>query len=446
MSKVIKLRKGLDINLIGSAERVIAKAAEATSYALVPSDYIGITPKLLVKADDPVKAGSPIFFDKENPEVLFTSPISGKVSEIVRGEKRKILAITITPDGKMGSEKFATAGKGTTAEAAKELLLKSGLWTTLIQRPFGIIANSKVTPRDIFITGTDTAPLAADLNFIMQDQKANIEAGISLLSTLTSGKVHLTVGPNDTQLSKIANAELHTIHGKHPAGNVGVQIAHIKPIAKGETVWSVNIQHVAMIGRLALTGSVDMSKIIAVAGSEINKPQYLKIISGASIASIVKGNIKTGSKARLISGNPLSGTKVAADGYLGFYHNQLSAIPEGDTFEAFGWAMPRFGKLSYSRSYFSWLTPGKKYNLDTNTNGGERAFVMNGIYEEVLPMDIYPVYLLKAVMAGDIDKMEALGIYEVVEEDLALCEFICPSKIEWQSTLRQGINLMIKEL
>lgn len=326
----------------------------------------------------------------------------------------------------------------------------------LIQRPFGIIAKTDTTPKAIFISGLDTAPLAPDLNFLVQDQGEHIIAGLEVLKKLTDGKVHLTVGTDTTAgvLSRIKQAEVHHIEGPHPAGNVGVQIAQIDPINKGDVVWTIELQHVAMIGRLFQTGTVDMSKVVALTGSEVVKPHYLKVVSGALITSITDGALRQETpheehSVRIISGNPLTGLKVEPNqvkGYLGFYHNQITVIPEGNKYEFMGWAMPRLNKFSVSHSYFSWLTPKKKYNLDTNLNGGPRAFVQTGIYDKVLPMNIYPLYLIKAIMAGDIDKMENLGIYEILEEDVALCEFIDPSKNEWQATVSQGIELMIKEL
>lgn len=457
MSKVIKLRKGLDINLVGAAERVLTKGGEAASYALVPDHYRGVTPKLLVKVGDKVKAGSPLFFSKENPEVLFTSPVSGEVSAINRGDKRKILSIVVTPDGQGQSESFEVCPIAELSrERVKETMLRAGFWPMLIQRPFGIIAKSDATPKAIFISGLDTAPLAPDLNFLVQDQGEHIIAGLEVLKKLTDGKVHLTVGTDTTAgvLSRVKQAEVHHIEGPHPAGNVGVQIANIDPINKGEIVWTVELQHVAMIGRLFLTGTVDMSKIVALTGSEVVKPHYFKVISGALISSITDGNLRpTDAKeergVRIISGNVLTGLKVEpneVEGYLGFYHNQVTVIPEGNKYEFLGWAMPRINKFSVSHSYFSWMFPKKKYNLDTNMNGGHRAFVQTGIYDKVMPMNIYPLYLIKAIMAGDIDKMENLGIYEILEEDVALCEFIDPSKNEWQATVTKGIELMIKEL
>lgn len=457
MSKVIKLRKGLDINLVGTAERVLTKSPAAASYALVPDHYRGVTPKLLVKVGDKVKAGSPLFFSKENPEVLFTSPVSGEVSAVNRGDKRKILSIVVTPDGQNQSENFDVCPiSELNRERVKETMLRAGFWPMLIQRPFGIIAKSDATPKAIFVSGLDTAPLAPDLNFLVQDQGEHIIAGLEVLKKLTDGKVHLTVGTDTTAgvLSRIKQAEVHHIEGPHPAGNVGVQIAQIDPINKGDVVWTVELQHVAMIGRLFQTGTVDMSKVVALTGSEVVKPHYFKIVSGALISSITDGNLRpTDAKeergVRIISGNPLTGFKVEpnnVEGYLGFYHNQITVIPEGNKYEFLGWAMPRIGKFSVSHSYFSWLFPKKKYNLDTNMNGGHRAFVQTGIYDKVMPMNIYPLYLIKAVMAGDIDKMENLGIYEILEEDIALCEFIDPSKNEWQAHVSKGIELMIKEL
>ncbi|MCC8062649.1 MAG: Na(+)-translocating NADH-quinone reductase subunit A [Rikenellaceae bacterium] len=457
MSKVIKLRKGLDINLVGAAERVLTKCPAAASYALVPDHYRGVTPKLLVKVGDKVKAGSPLFFSKENPEVLFTSPVSGEVSAVNRGDKRKILSVVVTPDGQNQSENFDVCPLAElTRDRVKETMLRAGFWPMLIQRPFGIIAKTDATPKAIFISGLDTAPLAPDLNFLVQDQGEHIIAGLEVLKKLTDGKVHLTVGTDTTAgvLSRIKQAEVHHIEGPHPAGNVGVQIAQIDPINKGDVVWTVELQHVAMIGRLFQTGAVDMSKVVALTGSEVVKPHYFKVVSGALITSITDGNLRPKTPreergVRVISGNPLTGLKVEpneVEGYLGFYHNQITVIPEGNKYEFLGWAMPRLNKFSVSHSYFSWLTPKKKYNLDTNLNGGPRAFVQTGIYDKVLPMNIYPLYLIKAIMAGDIDKMENLGIYEILEEDVALCEFIDPSKNEWQATVSQGIELMIKEL
>ncbi len=450
MSKIITLRKGLDINLEGKVQESLVIAPQASEYALSPLDFEGVTPKLLVKAGDQVKAGTPLFFNKYNDRIIFTSPVSGTVAAINRGEKRKVLSVTITPDAVQSYEEFAKLDlQKASREEIVELLLRSGLWPMIVQRPYGIIADPNDTPKAVFISAFDSAPLAPDYNFVLKGEEQNLQAGIEVMRKLTSGKVHLSVrAKSEGQMATLKNVEFHTFAGKHPVGNVGVQIHHIDPINKGELVWTVNIQDLAIIGRLINEGKVDMTRVIAVAGSEIEKPAYYRVITGAKADSVLGGNIKNqkaGDTVRVISGNVLTGTKIAQDGYLGYYANMLTVIPEGDKYELFGWMMPRFKKFSVSRAYFSWLCPKKQYKLDTNMNGGERPFVVTGLYEQYLPMDIYPMYLLKACLAGDIDKMENLGIYEVTEEDFALCEFVDPSKIDIQQIIRNGINLMIKE-
>lgn len=450
MSKIITLRKGLDINLAGAAAQQVTELPLAAEYGISPLDFEGVTPKLLVKVGDEVKAGTPLFFSKADARVLFTSPVSGTVAAINRGEKRKVLSVTVTPAAKQTYEEFPKLDlKQASREEIVELLLKAGLWPMFVQRPYGIIANPSDQPKAIFVSAFDSAPLAPDYNFVLAEEQENLQAGIELLGRLTSGKVHLSMrAGSEGRMAAVKGAELHTFAGKHPAGNVGVQIHHIDPINKGEVAWTINVQDLAIVGRLVREGKVDMTKTIAVAGSEVEKPHYCKVIAGARIDSIVTGQIKPqqeGDKVRIIAGNVLTGAKRNEQEFFAFYANQLTVIPEGDKYELFGWMMPRFGKFSVSRAYFSWLCPKKQYKLDTNLNGGERPFVVSGLYEQYLPMDIYPVYLLKACLAGDIDKMENLGIYEVIEEDLALCEFVDPSKIEWQQTLRDGINLMIKE-
>ena len=450
MSKIITLRKGLDINLQGKAVEKLVKLPLAPEYAVSPLDFEGVTPKLLVKAGDRVKAGTPLFFNKYNERVVFTSPVSGTVSAINRGEKRCILNVTVQADATQTYEEFAKLNVQTASrEEIIDLLLKSGLWPMIIQRPYGIIADPSDTPKAVFVSTFDSAPLAPDYNFVLAGEKRNLETGIEAMRKLTSGKVHLGVRAGaEGEMASLKGAEIHTFAGKHPVGNVGVQIHHVDPINKGDIVWTVNIQDLAIIGRLVNEGRVDMHKTVAVTGSEIEKPAYVRIIAGARVDSVVKGNVKAqkeGDSIRFISGNVLTGTKTALDGFVGFYANQLTAIPEGDKYELLGWAMPRLKKFSVSRAYFSWLCPKKEYDLDTNLNGGERPFVVTGLYEQYLPMDIYPMYLLKACLAGDIDKMENLGIYEVTEEDFALCEFVDPSKIEIQQIIRDGINLMIKE-
>ena len=450
MSKVITLRKGLDINLQGKPQASVSDAPQAALYGVSPLDFEGVTPKLLVKAGERVKAGTPLFFDKNDQRVLFTSPVSGCVAEIVRGEKRKVLAVTVTPDAERQYEDFGPADPtASSREEIVEKLLRSGLWPMIVQRPYGIIADPSDEPRAIFVSAFDSAPLAPDYNFALREERSNLQTGIEVLRKLTAGKVHLSVRAGaEGDMPSLGGVELHTFRGKHPAGNVGVQIHHIAPVNKGEKVWTVNIQDLVIIGRLFNTGHADMTRTIAVTGSEVEKPAYVRTIAGARVDSILGGSIKAqkeGDSVRIISGNVLTGTKTAMGGFLGYYANQLTAIPEGDKYELLGWAMPRLGKFSVSRAYFSWLCPKKAYRLDTNMNGGERPFVVTGLYEKYLPMDIYPMYLLKACLAGDIDKMENLGIYEVVEEDFALCEVVDPSKIDIQQIIRDGINLMIRE-
>ncbi|MCM1300116.1 MAG: Na(+)-translocating NADH-quinone reductase subunit A [Alistipes senegalensis] len=450
MSKIITLRKGLDINLEGKPCPTLADAPAAAEYAVSPLDFEGVTPKLLVKEGDRVKAGTPLFFNKYSERVLFVSPVSGTVAAVNRGEKRKVLSVTVAPDAQPSYEEFAKPDlQQASRDELIELLLRAGLWPMLVQRPYGIIADPADTPKAIFVSAFDSAPLAPDYNFALRDEQANLQAGIEVLRKLSGGKVHLSMlAGAEGRMPELKGVELHTFAGKHPAGNVGVQIHHIDPVNKGEIVWTVNIQDLAIIGRLVLTGRVDMTRIIAVSGSEVANPQYYRVIAGARMDSLLGNNLKSqkeGDTVRVISGNVLTGTKVAADGFLGYYANAVAVIPEGDKYELLGWAMPRFKKFSVSRAYFSWLCPKKAYRLDTNMNGGERPFVVTGLYEKYLPMDIYPMYLLKACLAGDIEKMENLGIYEVVEEDFALCEFVDPSKIDIQQIIRDGINLMIKE-
>ena len=452
MSKVIKLKRGLDINLQGKAEKQISDVPLAASYGISPSNFEGVTPKLLVKVDDVVKAGSPLFFDKNRPEIIFTSPVSGTVAAINRGEKRKILDIVVNADSEQKYEEFEIKPL---ASASREdvigVLLSSGLWPFIIQRPYGIIANPEDKPKAIFVSGYDSAPLAPDLNFVLADRFDDLHKGFEVLAKLTEGKVHLGLkAGTDSVLNKLDNVEKHLFEGPHPAGNVGVQIHHINPINKGEVVWTADVQAVAIIGRFFNAGKLDLTRVYAVTGSEVATPKYVRAMIGTPIAGVmaitgIRPQPENG-RVRIINGNVLTGSKVAEEGYVDFYNNQLTVIPEGDKYEFLGWAMPRLNEFSVSRSYFSWLRPHKSYVLDTNLHGGVRPFVVTGLFERYVPMDIYPMYLLKAILAGDIDKMENLGIYEVIEEDFALCEFVDPSKTEIQQIVRQGINLMIKEL
>ncbi|NMB37678.1 MAG: Na(+)-translocating NADH-quinone reductase subunit A [Bacteroidales bacterium] len=451
MSEQIRLKKGLDLPVKGAALRKISMTVVPDVVALKPTDFRSLTPRMLVKEGDVVKTGTPLFADKKNPEILFTSPVSGTVDAIVRGEKRKLLEVRIKSDNKGAAVKFdVPTGPSLDRESVVKVLLESGLWPCIKQRPYGIIADPSVTPKAIFISAMATAPLAADLEYVLQSEIDALQAGVKVLGKLTKGGVHISLDAHNYtsgSFHKLEGVICHFFSGPHPAGNVGVQINHISPISKGETVWTVDLFLVAAIGKLFLNGVYDTSRVIAVAGPAVVNPSYVKCCAGVAMEQIsdlfnfANGNI------RIVSGDLLSGKAVGRDGFLGFYDNLVTALPEGDYHELFGWAKPfRLKKFSFSRSYYSWLMPRKKYNMDTNTNGGERAFVLSDVYGKVLPMDIYPVYLFKAILARDIEKMENLGIYEIIEEDVALCEFVCPSKIEIQSIVSQGIELMIKEM
>ncbi len=449
MSKVIKIRKGLNIKLAGKAEKVLETLDLSSTYAVKPTDFPGLVPKLLVKPDDKVKAGTPLFYDKNRPEVMFSSPVSGTVKSVNRGERRAILEVVVESDGSQDFEQFEVSNfESLSREQIKALLLKSGTWPSIVQRPYAIIANPSDTPKAIFISGWDTAPLASDYDYATTGEEAALQKGIDVLRKLTDGLVHLTVASDNAAnsiLNKINGVELHHISGPHPAGNVGVQIHHIAPINKGEIVWTLDPWSVIIIGRLFLKGIYDAQKVVALVGSEVLKPRYFRIISGANIEKLIGGRVSDNVN-RCISGNVLTGEKISSRGYLGYYHNMVTVIPEGKHFEFLGWAAPGFNKFSASKTFLSSLLPKKSYRLDTNLNGGERAFVLTNQYDKVVPMDIYPVYLLKAVLAEDIEAMENLGLYEIAEEDFALCEYVCTSKIEVQSIVRKGIELMIKEM
>ena len=449
MSKTIRLRKGLNIRIKGKADKVFIKAARSDQYAIKPPDFQGLTPKLTVKTDDVVKAGSPLFFDKYNPEIVFTSPVSGIVSAIVRGERRRILEVIINADA---DDKYIEFGKADPNQLSKEQIIekltKSGLWPFIRQRPYGIIASQKDTPKSVFISAFDTAPLGTDRDFMVTGEEKAFQTGIDAIAKLTEGKINLNVNakyPASPVYAKAKKVQLNYFTGPHPAGNVGVQIHHIDPINKGDIVWYLYPQDVITIGRLFEKGIYDAGRIVALAGSEVLKPRYYKILIGASIKQIIKDNIKEGN-VRYISGNVLTGTKIPANGFVGFYDTQVAVIPEGSYYEMLGWALPGINKFSMSRSFLSWLQPGREYRLDTNLHGGKRPFVITGEYEKVVPMDIYPVQLLKSILVNDIDKMEQLGIYEVIEEDLALCEYVCTSKTDVQDILRKGLDLIRKEM
>ncbi len=449
MQKTIKIKRGLDIRLEGEAEKVLVSPDFVDTYQISPTDFHGINPKLVVKEGDEVKAGSPIFFSKANEKILFTSPVSGEVVEIVRGEKRKLLGIKILADKEVSFLYFNTPDIASASrEDIIESLLKSGAWTYIKQRPFDIIANPEQTPRAIFISAFDSAPLAPDYDFLIQGKEKEFQVGLDALAKLTNGKVHLGVHAKHTKSDvflKAQNVQINQFEGPHPSGNVGIQIHHISPINKGDLIWTVNAQDVVIIGRLFTEKRYNTQKTIAITGSEVLKKRYAKVYSGTRITKLVENNVTSG-ELRYISGNVLTGTQIPSDGYLGHYHYQITVIPEVEEPEFLGWQGIGLDKFSISTSFPTFLFKKKKYRLNTNMNGEERAFVVTGQYEQVLPMDILPVQLIKSIMVNDIEMMEGLGIYEVAPEDFALCEFVCTSKINSQSIVRKGLDLLLKEM
>ncbi|MDC6365976.1 MULTISPECIES: Na(+)-translocating NADH-quinone reductase subunit A [Flavobacteriaceae] len=449
MSKDIRIRKGLNINLVGAAEQTTSKAVLSNVYALNLDDFHGITPKMLVKQGEEVKAGEALFYNKNREDMHFVSPVSGELVEIVRGARRKILTLKVLADKEQqyATSKVLNLDLADAAEI-KTFLLHSGGWPFIKQRPYDVIANPDVTPKAIFISGYATAPLAADADYVLDGKLTEIQAAITALSKLTPGKIHVTVGKsNNSVLEELSGVTLHKISGPHPSGLVGTQINKIDPINKGEVVWTIAPQDLIILGELLLTGKFNAERTIALAGSVVKNPKYYTTKIGAEISTFLYGSGVNQDKFRLINGDVLTGSKTTPEGYLGFYNNTVTAIPEGDDYDFFGWNKPIFNKISATRALtFSWLQPNKKYDLDTNTNGEHRAFVVTGQYEKVFPMDIYPLQLLKACMVKDLDEMEQLGLYEVAPEDFSLTEFICISKQPHQQIIREGLDLLQQEL
>ena len=450
MSKEIRISKGLDIRLLGAATHSITDAIKSNFYALRPDDFHGVIPKLAVKVGAKLKAGETVFFDKANEAIKFVTPVSGEVIEIKRGEKRRILEVKIKADKKISYKTHKTLSlKSAQADAIKALLLDSGCWPFIKQRPYDVIANLESQPKAIFISAHATAPLAVDYNFTLQGKEVELQAAVTALSKLTDGAVHVGVSKSaNSPFYDLQDICIHNLSGPHPSGNVGTLINKIDPINKGETVWTIAPQDLVIIGELLLTGQFNAERTIAMVGSQIESPRYLKTRIGSEVATMIYDRgIQKDAHARIISGNVLCGKEVKPDGFLDFYSDVISVIPEGDDYEFFGWNKPVFDKVSTSRALtFSWLTPKKKYDLNTNTNGEHRAFVLTGSYEEVFPLDIFPMQILKACMYKDLDEMEALGMYEVAPEDFALTEFVCVSKQPHQKIIREGLDLMLKEI
>ncbi len=451
-SKSFKIRKGLNIRLQGEADKVYATADPSETYAIKPPDFHGLVPKMMVKVGEEVKAGSPIFHDKYNPKIIYTAPVSGEVVEIKRGEKRRILEVKILADKETQYETFKQANPtDLSREDIIDALLQSGLWPFIRQRPLAVVANPEEMPKSIFISAFDSSPLAPDNDFVLHGHGEEFQAGLDAVAKLTTGKVHLNVraGQGSSKVfTNSKNVQVNSFAGPHPAGNVGVQIHHADPINKGEVVWYLYPQDVLAIGRFFQQGKLDLSRVIALTGSEVKHPKYYKTVVGASIKNLVAGNVEDGN-LRYISGSPLTGTSIDAEGYIGFYDTQATVLPEGDEYKFVatkGWMGPGFDKFSASRTFPTWMMPkSKKWRLDTNTNGEERAFVMTGQYDKVFPFDIYPVQLIKSIMINDIEEMENLGIYEVAPEDFALCEYVCTSKINVQKVVRDGLDVIKEE-
>lgn len=446
MSKDIRIKRGLTLRLEGEAEKELVKAPRSKTYAIKPPDFHTHVPKMVVKEGAKLLAGDELFYSKYTDQIRFTSPVSGVLKEIKRGDKRKILEVIIEADAENTYRDF---GKMNAASAdvkdVKERILESGCGAFIKQRPYDIVADPADTPKAIFISAVTTAPLAADKGFIIKDKLEAFQEGINALAKLTPGKVHLSVDENSAQyLKDVKGVELHHVKGPHPAGNVGVQIHKIDPINRGERVWTVQVEDVATIGNVFLTGEYRAERTIAVTGSEAKDRKYYQAITGANVSDFIG---QASEDTRIISGTVLTGTKLSNNQYVGFYDNEITLIPEGNHYRMFGWLPFTYNNIhSNSRTSLSWLFPKKKYTPTTNLHGEERALVVTGEMEEVLPMDVYPMQLIKACMAGDIEKMENLGIYEVAPEDFALVEYVNTSKLEIQEVIRLGLDLMITEI
>ncbi len=449
MSKDIKIKKGLTINLKGKAEKILSSAPRSRTFVIKPSDFHLITPKLVVKEGHRLMAGDTIFYSKSNEQIKFVSPVSGVLTKIERGAKRVITDLIIEAEPQDTFRDFGILSPtSSSAQAIKDRLLEAGCWPFIVQRPYAVIANTDQEPRDIFISSFSTAPLANDCDFSLKGKEKELQAAVTALSKLTSGKVHVGVEKGGgSPFRGLTDISVHEVTGPHPAGNVGTQVNKIGPVNKGEVIWTLAPQDLVIIGELFLTGKFNAERIVALSGSEVKTPKYYKTRIGAEVATFLYDSGIKEDNVRVISGDVLTGRKISPKGHLGWYNNTVSVIPEGDDYELFGWNKPVFNKISTSRALtFSWLTPNKEYDLDTNTNGEHRAFVVTGNYEEVFPLDMYPLQMLKACMVEDLDQMEAMGMYEVAPEDFALTEFVCVSKQPHQQIIRNGLDLMYKEI
>lgn len=440
MAKVIKLRKGLDVKLKGTASLETANVSCPGEYALVPDDFVGVKPKVVVKEGDSVKAGDALFVDKLHPEVKFVSPVSGTVSLVERGDRRKLLSIRVKADKEQVAREFDVKSD------VKALLMESGLFAFFRSRPYDVVANPDDKPKAIFVTAFNSMPLSQDFAYVVKGQEQDFQAGITALSKLA--RVELGISKAETMLADVKDCQVTIYDGPAPAGNVGVQINHTSPINKGEVVWTLSGEEVLFIGRLLRTGKVDLTRTIALAGSEVKAPKYYKVKVGQQLTTLLSGNVVEAKYSqRIINGNVMTGFKTTADSYLAAHATEVNIIPEGDDVDEFmGWISPfRLKQFSTSRSYWSWLCPKKEYTLDARVKGSERHIIVGGEYDKVFPMDIYAGFLIKAIITGDIDRQEALGIYEVAPEDFAIAEFVDSSKLELQRIVREGLDILRKE-
>ena len=448
MNKVIKLTKGLDLPLDGRAQEELKSVSRPDVFSICPDHYAGIKPKLAVHEGDVVKAGDPLFRDKKFEEMSFASPVSGKVQAIIRGERRKIMSITIEADSTIAYTKYDTAV--TTGEEVKALLMKAGVWSYLRQRPYDCIANPTKSPKAIWISSFDSAPLAPNYEYVLKGQESTLQAAVNALALIAPVYVGVRFGAAATDWRLLKNCTIVEFAGPHPAGNAGVQINHVCPVNKGETVYVIAPQDLLIIGRLMTKGIVDMTRLVALTGPLAVEKAYYKMLPGMPVSAILKSNILSGEAVRLVEGNVLSGHQVEMDEIMEPTCNQLTVIPEGTEARDFmGWIMPRFTNYSANNAVMGkWMAKlgWKDFNFDARLLGGRRAIIASGEYDKVFPMDIYPEYLIKAMIAGNLDRMEALGAYEVAPEDFALCEYVCTSKMPLQAIVRQALDNMKNEL
>ena len=448
MANVIKLRKGLDVNLKGKAAKEQFQVKKPGVYALMPDDFTGVKPKVVVKENDVVKVGDALFVDKNHPEVKFVSPVSGKVTMVERGDRRKVLSVRVEADAE---QQYVDFGKKSvaqmTADQVKETLLEAGLFAFLKQRPYDVVPDPAVAPKAIFVSGFNSMPLAADFEYVLQGREADFQTGLDVLAKMAKTYLGVSAKQSATALTAAKNVTVNVFDGPAPAGNVGVQVNHVDPVNKGETVWTLGAEEVIFVGHLFNTGKLDFTRVIAFAGSEVKKPAYCQMTVGQQLSTLVENRVAEGRTLRIVNGNVMTGVKTTKDGFLAAHATEVNVIPEGDdVHEMLGWIMPRSNDYSNSRAYCSWLSGKKEYALDARVKGGERHMIMSGEYDRVFPMDIFPEQLVKAIITGDIDRMEALGIYEVAPEDFALCEFVDSSKLEVQRIVREGLDMLRKEM